>query len=94
MHTPCTAILWRVESLTDQEATVLHELLRLAGEQRRITGRELLQRGFAEFVSRVYGKRLGYPGSLQSRVFQILRDKGYLKMERRNGGTYTLLRQP
>ena len=83
-----------MESLTDHEETVLRELMRLAGSDRVVTGRELLDQGFADFVANVYHKRLGYPGSLQSRTFQILRDKGYIRMERRNGGTYTILNEP
>jgi|GEM_PF-6189058 len=83
-----------MESLTPQEVAVLRELARLAGSDGVVTGRELLDEGFSDFVSGVYHKRLGYPGSLQSRTFQILRDKGYIRMERRNGGTYTILDQP
>jgi hypothetical protein len=80
-----------MEPLTENERTVLRELSRLAGEDRVVTGLELLDHDFADFVAQAYGKRLGYPGSLQSRVFQVLRDKGYIKMERRNRGTYTIL---
>jgi len=69
-------------------------LTRPAGNDRIITGLQLLDQGFADFVSKAYHKRLGYPGSLQSRVFQVLRDKGYIKMERRNRGTYTILSEP
>jgi hypothetical protein len=83
-----------MESLTEEEAAVLRELARIAGGDQVVNGRELLDAGFADFVSKVYRKRLGYPGSLQSRTFQILRNKGYIKMERRNGGTYTILNQP
>ena len=83
-----------MESLTEQEAAVLRELTRHAGSGRVVTGRELLDEGFADFVSKVYRKRLGYPGSLQSRTLQILRRKGYIRMERRNGGTYTILNGP
>ena len=84
----------RLDSLTQNEKTVLQELSRLAGSDRVVTGLELLDQGFAAFVVKVYGKRLGYPGSLQSRVFQVLRDKGYIRMERRNRGTYTILAAP
>ncbi len=80
--------------LAQDEKTVLQELTRLAGSDRVVTGLELLDQGFAGFIAKVYGKRLGYPGSLQSRVLQILRDKGYIRMERRNRGTYTILGQP
>ena len=80
-----------MEPLTEQEAAVLQELARLAGTDRIVTGLELLDHGFADFVGKVYHKRLGYPGSLKSRVFQILRKKGYILMERRNRGTYTIL---
>ena len=83
-----------METLTQEEKAVLAELTRLAGNDRIITGLQLLDQGFADFVSKVYHKRLGYPGSLQSRVFQVLRDKGYIKMERRNRGTYTILSEP
>ncbi len=83
-----------MEPLTEEEVTVLRELVRLAGSDRIVTGLELLDQDFAGFVSKVYHKRLGYPGSLQSRIFQILRKKGYIKMERRNRGTYTILNQP
>lgn len=83
-----------METLTQEEKAVLAELNRLAGSDRIVTGLELLDQGFADFVSKVHHKRLGYPGSLQSRVFQVLRDKGYIKMERRNRGTYTILNEP
>lgn len=83
-----------MDSLNDHEKTVLNELIRLAANDRVVTGRELLDQAFADFVGKVYGKSLGYPGSLQSRTLQILRDKGYIKMERRNGGTYTILSEP
>jgi hypothetical protein len=83
-----------MEPLTQNEKAVLQELTRLAGSDRVVTGLELLDQGFAAFVGKVNGKRLGYPGSLQSRVFQILRDKGYITMERRNRGTYTILAAP
>ena len=83
-----------METLTQEEKAVLAELTRLAGNDRIITGLQLLDQGFADFVSKAYHKRLGYPGSLQSRVFQVLRDKGYIKMERRNRGTYTILSEP
>src|SRR5438067_2354901 len=82
------------EPLTEEEATVVRELARLAGSDRVVTGLELIDQAFADFVGKVYHKRLGYPGSLQSRTSQILRDKGYIKMERRNRGTYTILHQP
>jgi hypothetical protein len=83
-----------MDPLTENEKTVLQELSRLAGSDRVVTGLQLLDQGFAGFVAKVYGKRLGYPGSLQSRVFQVLRNKGYIKMERRNRGTYTILAAP
>jgi hypothetical protein len=83
-----------MDALTESERTVLRELIRLAGDDGVVTGIELLDQGFADFIAQVYGKRLGYPGSLQSRVFQLLRDKGYIKMERRNRGTYTMLAAP
>ena len=81
-----------MQPLTNEENAVLQELSRLAGSDRVVTGIELLAQGFTDFVGNVYHKRVGYPGSLQSRTLQILRDKGYLKMERRNKGTYTILK--
>lgn len=83
-----------MDSLTEQEDAVLRELARLVGSDRVFFGRELIDQGFTDFVATVYRKNLGYPGSLQSRTLQILRDKGYIKMDRRNGGTYTILNQP
>ena len=83
-----------MEPLTQNEKTVLQELTCIAGSDRVVTGLELLDQGFAGFISKVYDKRLGYPGSLQSRVFQVLREKGYIRMERRNRGTYTILAEP
>jgi hypothetical protein len=80
-----------MKPLTDEEEAVLRELTRLAGSDRVVTGLELLDQGFADFIGKIYHKRLGYPGSLQSRILQILRDKGDIKMERRNRGTYTIL---
>ncbi len=83
-----------MDSLTGQGETVLRELVRLAGDDHVVTGRQLLDQGFPEFVARVYQHRVGYPGRLLSRVFEILRDKGYIKIERANDGTYTILREP
>ena len=76
-------------SLSRQEQTVLRELSRLAGSDRIVTGRELRDARFAEFVADTYGADVAYPQSLQSRKLQILRDKGYIRMERHDGGTYT-----
>ncbi len=77
--------------LTSEEQQLLNELARLAGPDRIVTGRELRDAGFSEFVARVFGKDVAYPQALQSRKLQILRDKGYIKMERRGGGTYTIV---
>jgi hypothetical protein len=87
-------ILTRMASLTTQEQAVLRELARLAGAERIVTGRELRDAGFADFVAGTFGSDAAYPQSLQSRKLQILRDRGYIRMERHNGGTYTILKQP
>lgn len=81
-------------SLTPQEQTLLRELSRLAGSDRVVSGRELRDAAFADFVASVYGSAVSYPQSLQSRKLQTLRDKGYVRMERHAGGTYTILEQP
>ncbi len=70
---------------------MFEELKRLAGAKRFVTGRELRDCRFADFVAQVYQVDVAYPQSLQSRKLQILRDKGYIQMERRDGGTYTIL---
>ena len=70
---------------------MLAELKRLAVNKRFVTGRDLRDSGFADFVATVYNVDVAYPQSLQSRKLQILRDKGCIRMERRNGGTYTIL---
>jgi len=83
-----------MESLTKQEQTVLRELTRLAGTDRVVTGRELRDAAFADFVARTYSADVAYPQSLQSRKLQILRDRGYIRMQRHDGGTYTILKPP
>jgi hypothetical protein len=80
-----------MNALTQEETRLLGELKRLAGDKRVVTGRQLRDCGFAEFVAEVYHVDVAYPQSLQSRKLQILRDKGYIRMERRDGGTYTIL---
>jgi hypothetical protein len=80
-----------MNTLTPEETKVLGELKRLAGPKRVVTGRELRDSGFADFVAEVYQVDVAYPQSLQSRKLQILRDKGYIQMERRDGGTYSIL---
>lgn len=67
------------------------ELNRLTENKHVITGRQLHAFNFADFVARVYISNVGYPQSLQSRVFQVLRDKGYITMDRKSGGTYAIL---
>jgi hypothetical protein len=81
-------------TLTTEEETVLRQLARLAGSDRVVTGRELRDAGFADFVAQTYRADVAYPQSLQSRKLQILRDRGYIKMERHDGGTYTILKLP
>lgn len=82
-----------MQSLTPNEQNILLELERIAGPRGHVTGRELRDSGFGDFVARVYAVDVAYPQSLQSRKLQILRDKGYLRMESRNGGTYTILQR-
>lgn len=77
--------------LTHQELTVLRELRRLASLHDHLTGKVLRDNSFAVFIMQVFNADVGYPQSLQSRVLQKLRDKGYLIMERCNGGTYMVL---
>ena len=79
-------------ALTKEEQTLLRELVRLAGSDHVVTGHELRDADFAVFVAHTYQSDVGYPQSLQSRKLQILRDRGYIKMERHGGGTYTILR--
>src|SRR4051812_35682237 len=78
-------------TLTSQEVEVYGALKQLAGSAGKITGRRLRDAEFAKQVVAIYGADVAYPESLQSRKLQILRDKEWLKMERHNGGTYTLL---
>ena len=80
--------------LTTKELQVLGELRRIAGETQCVTGGTLRDFRFAEFVAGVYEANVSYPQSLQSRKLQVLRDKGYIKMERRGGGTYLILDHP
>ena len=77
--------------LTPEEVQVLACLQQLAAGCDSITGKQLRDAGFADYVASVYKASVGYPQSLQSRALQTLRNKGYLKMERCGGGTYTLL---
>jgi hypothetical protein len=83
-----------MQPLTREERLVLDELSRLAGPRSVITGRDLRDTGFADFVVSTYGVDVAYPQSLQSRKLQILRNKGYITMERHNGGTYTIINRP
>ena len=83
-----------MQPLTREERLVLSELSRLAGSRKVITGRDLRDSGFADFVASTYSVDVAYPQSLQSRKLQILRNKGYIRMERHNGGTYTILNRP
>ena len=77
--------------LTLEENQILDELTRIAGPDRVVNGKELLENGFADFCVKIFGANVSYPQSLQSRKLQILRDKGLIRMERRDGGTYTIL---
>lgn len=79
------------DPLTPQENLVYAELTRLAGDRRVVTGRHLRDAGFAERVVEIFHADVAYPQSLQSRKLQILRNKGWIRMERHEGGTYTLL---
>jgi hypothetical protein len=83
-----------MQALTTQERRLLDELARIAGKRGFVTGHDLLAHGFAEFTVQAFGANVSYPQSLQSRKLQILRDKGYIRMERKGGGTYTVLKQP
>lgn len=83
----------RMQSLTAQEQLILDELSRLAGGSSVITGKELRDSGFADFVVTTYKADVAYPQSLQSRKLQILRDKGRIFMQRHNGGIYTIIPQ-
>jgi hypothetical protein len=78
-----------MQKLTPTEEKLLTELTRLAGSSRVITGRQLRDRNFADFVADLYQADVAYPQSLQSRKLQILRDKEYITMR---NGVYTLLR--
>ena len=80
-----------MREMTPHERRVLAELQRIADPDLTVTATQLRDAGFADFVARVYDANVGYPQSLQSRKLQILRDKGYLKMEH---GKYTLLSTP
>jgi hypothetical protein len=80
-----------MQSLTPKEESVMQELRRLADANGIVTGRQLRDSGFADFVARVYRADVGYPQSLQSRKLQILRDKGHILMR---NGKYTILPPP
>ena len=77
-----------MQPLTAAEENLLAVLTRVAGSSRVVTGRQLRDRNFAEFVAQLYDADVAYPQSLQSRKLQILRDKGYITMR---NGTYTIL---
>ena len=79
-----------MDTLTATEGKLLSELIRLAGPSRVITGRQLRDTNFADFVAELYDADVAYPQSLQSRKLQILRDKGYITMR---NGTYSILSQ-
>lgn len=79
-----------MQSLTTTEEELLSELSKLAGPSRIVTGRELRDANFANFVAALYQADVAYPQSLRSRKLQILRNKGYISM---NNGTYTILRR-
>ena len=84
-----------MELLEVNEKIVMRELIRIADIKWQgnnvVYGQDLISHNFAEFVMKTYSKNVAYPSSLQSRMLQTLRDKGYIKMERKNGGTYTIL---
>lgn len=73
---------------------MLRELVRLAGDKGVVTGGQLREASFADLLARIYRSSASFRDSLLSRKLQILRDKGYIRMERRNGGTYTILKRP
>ncbi len=83
-----------MEQLTHQEKAILGELARLAGPDKVVNGIELRDAGFADFIAKEYHSNVAYPGSLQSRTLQILRNKGYIEMERKRGGIYTIIKLP
>ena len=58
------------QTLTLDEEKVYGELKRLAAGEKRITGRQLRDAGFAKFVTTLYRKDVAYPESFQSRVLQ------------------------
>ena len=79
-----------MDPLTTTEEKFLSELTRLAGPSRVITGRQLRDTNFADFVAELYQADVAYPQSLQSRKLQILRDKDYITMK---NARYTILSQ-
>ena len=80
--------------LKTKEQVLLRELARVAGQKGVVTGGQLRDVGFAEQVARIYSSNASFRDSLLSRKLQILRDKGYIRMERKNGGVYTILKRP
>ena len=79
------------EPLTSEEKIILAELAKRAGEGRLVTAKQLRDSGFAKFVFETCGKDVAYPDAQQSRVLQLLRDKGYILMRR---GTYQIIAAP
>ncbi len=78
-------------ALTPQEEAVYIALKRLADDTGRVTSRQLHYVGFAKTVTAIYDATVAFPESFQSRKLEILRYKQWIKMERFNGDSYTLL---
>ena len=78
-------------ALTPQEEAVYAALKRLADDKGKVTSRQLHDVGFAKTVTAIYDATVAFPESFQSRKLEILRYKQWIKMERFNGDSYTLL---
>ena len=81
-----------MNELSEKEEIFFKKLKEIAGHKGFTTGKELLEHSFADFAVTVFEANVSYPQSLQSRKLQILRKKGYITMERKNGGIYKILK--
>ena len=77
-----------MQTLTQQEAQLLDELIRIAGASVVVTAQQLHEHNFPDFVARVFASKAVFRQSLENRKLQVLQAKGYVRMER---GKYTII---
>ena len=74
--------MWTEHLTSDQENQILGKLAQIARGTGSVSARELKKHEFARWLATLLNKDVGYESSLQSRVLQVLRDKGRITMSR------------